>query len=142
MPLVRYFVFVGGALLALLLICTSVLPKLPVADATDVGIDKPVIRINSERKWPERLVFDTSVSTIVPVQTSRTDAAVPAPAPVTVTDASANVRNALAQFGPSEQRKPEPRLPKKRKIAKKHIAPPTVVVAQQPRFGFFANNIW
>src|SRR5260370_29450921 len=28
--------------------------------------DKPIIRIKSDRKWPERIVFDTSAPTIVP----------------------------------------------------------------------------
>jgi hypothetical protein len=144
MPLVRYFVFVGGALLAILFVCASVLPKLPMADATDVGTDKPVIRINSERKWPERVVFDTSLPTIVPVQIAKPDDAMPAPAPapVTVVDAPVKVRDAFAQLGPSDQKKPELQPAKKRKIAKRRVAPPTVLVAQQPRFGFFANNIW
>jgi hypothetical protein len=145
MPLLRYFVFVGGALLALLLlISASILPKVPVADATDVGGDKPVIRINSERKWPERVVFDTNLPTIVPVQTAKTDAKADeaVQAPVTVVDASTKARDAFAQLGPSDQKKPEPQRPKKRKIAKKRVSPPTVMVAQQPRFGFFANNIW
>jgi hypothetical protein len=151
MPLVRYFLFVGGVLLALLFVCDWVLPQLPAADVADAGSDKPFIRINSERKWPERVVFDTSVPTITPVQIAKTDTAktdtanteVAAPAPVTVADVSAaRFRDAFAQFEPPEQKKPVSKPPPKRKIAKKRVAPTMVVVAQQPRFGLFGNPIW
>jgi hypothetical protein len=30
----------------------------------------------------------------------------------------------------------------KRKVAKKRANPPTMLVAQRPQFGLFANNIW
>lgn len=58
MPVARYFLWVGGVLLALLFIANACLPKLPEGRATDTP--RPVIRIYSERKWPERIVFDTS----------------------------------------------------------------------------------
>jgi hypothetical protein len=146
MPLARYFVFVGGVLLALLFVVDAVLPQLPAADAnrTDTGADKPIIRIHSDRKWPERVVFDTNILTIVPAQTVKAEVVVPAPVPATAVDVSAKarVREAFAQFVPPEPKKPEPKLQRKRKIAKNHVAPPMVVVAQQPRFGFFDNSTW
>jgi hypothetical protein len=146
MPLARYFLFVGGALLALLFVVGAVLPTLPVADAnrTDAGVDKSVIRIHSDRKWPERVVFDTSIPTIVPAQTAKTESVGPAPAPAIVADVSAKtrVRETFAQFVPPEPKKPEPKLQRKRKIVKNRVAPPMFVVAQQPRFGFFANSAW
>ena len=81
MPVLRYFFFVGGALLALLFISNSYLPNAPAADKTadagEPGIDKSVIRIQSDRKWPERVVFDTSQPTIVPAQTQNRQAARP-----------------------------------------------------------------
>ena len=147
MPLARYFMFVGGVLLALLFIVDSYLPKLPAADATDPGFDRSIIRIHSDRKWPERVVFDTSLPTIVPVLTAKAETVVP----VQATDVSTRVRvrDAFAQlpFDPkqaqlSDSKKPEPKLQRKRKIVKRHVAPPTVLVAQQPHFGFFANNTW
>jgi hypothetical protein len=46
-------------LLALLFIADACLPKLPAAKAT-TDAPPPAIRIHSERKWPERIVFDTS----------------------------------------------------------------------------------
>jgi hypothetical protein len=145
MPLARYFVFVGGVLLALLLVVGAVLPQLPVADSADAGVDKSTIRIHSDRKWPDRVVFDTSLPTIVPGQTLKAEAAIPAPAPTIVADVppKARVREAFAQLVPPEPKKPEPKLHRKHKIAKTRAAPPPVVmVAQQPRFGFFANSTW
>ena len=143
MPLARYFFFVGGVLLALLLISNAVLPKLPMAEGTDLGTDKSFLRINSDRKWPERVVFDTSTPPpIAPVQTAAAMEAVTSPATGTVADNSTKMRDAFAQLEPSEQNKPAPKLHQKRRIAKKHPGPPTVLVAQQPRFGFFVSNIW
>jgi hypothetical protein len=143
MPVARYFFFVGGALLALLLLLDAVLPKSPAVDSTEAAIDPPVIRIHSDRKWPERVVFDTSIPTIVPVQTAKTEAVVPVPT-TTVADVSAKarVREAFAQLRPADVKKPEPKPQQKRKIAKRRVAPPTVLVAQHPRFGFFDNNTW
>jgi hypothetical protein len=145
MPVARYFFFVGVALLALLFVSDAVLPKLPVADKTDTAADLPMIRIQSDRKWPERIVFDTRVPAFTPAQVAKAEAAAPVPHPPTVADVSAKlrVREAFAQIQPSDLKKPEPApKPRKRKIAKKRVAPPTVLVAQQRQFGFFANNGW
>jgi hypothetical protein len=149
MPLARYFVFVGGVLLALLFIFDAFQPKLPVADATDAGVDKSIIRIHSDRKWPERVVFDTSLPTIAPAQTVKAQAAVPAPATVADVPAKVRVREAFAQLPfdpkqaqPSEPKRPEQKLQRKRKIVKNRAPPPVMLVAQQPRFGFFGNSIW
>jgi hypothetical protein len=144
MPLARYFVFVGGVLLALLFVVDAVLPQLPAADAnrTATAVDRSIIRIHSDRKWPERVVFDTSIPTIIPPQTAKAEAVVPAPAPVADVSAKVRVREAFAQFVPPDPKKPEPKLQRKRKIAKSRVAPPVVLVAQQPRFGFFDNGTW
>jgi hypothetical protein len=139
MPLVRYFFFVGGALLALLLVFNAYGPQLPVADQTEAGIDLPVIRIHSDRKWPERVVFDTDMPATVPAQLAKVET-VPAPATIAAVSAGDRVRGAFAQFTPTDSKKPEPKLPPKRKIAKSRVNQPTVVAAQQPRFGFLANN--
>ena len=147
MPLARYFLVIGGVLLALLFVVDAVLPSLPVADKTDAAVDMPVIRINSDRKWPERVVFDTSISAFTAVPTLKAEAAVPA-STVADTSAKARVRDAYAQLQPSDSkptqlsdaRTPEPKLQRKRKIAKSRVSRPTMLVAQQPRFGFF--NTW
>ncbi len=144
MLLVRYFLSVGGVLLALLFVANVVLPKMPAVDTdrNDAGIDKAVIRIHSDRKWPERVVFDTSIPTIVPAQTAKAEAVVSPPPPTPVADVSAKtrVREAFAQFVAPEPKKPEAKPQRKRKIAKSRVAPPMIQVAQQPRFGFF--NTW
>jgi hypothetical protein len=96
MPLARYFFFIGGVLLALLFISDAVLPKLPMAAGTDGGTDKSSLRINSDRKWPERVVFDTSIPPIAPVQTAATEEVVTPPATDAVADVSARTRDACA----------------------------------------------
>ena len=147
MPVARYFLLVSGFLLALLFLSNEVLPQLPVAErVAETGPDKSVIRIRSDRKWPERIVFDTNMPTIVPViapaLVAKAEAAVPAPAAVAEVSAQARGLQAFAQLKPSEPQKPEPKPQHKRKIAKTRVAPPMVVVAQQPRFGFFGNDTW
>jgi hypothetical protein len=143
MLLARYFLSVGGVLLALLFVADAVVPKMPAADTNrnDADIDKAVIRIHTDRKWPERVVFDTSIpTTIVPAQTVKAEAVVPPPTPVADVSAKTRVREAFAQFVAPEPKKPEAKPQRKRKIAKSRIAPPMIQVAQQPRFGFF--NTW
>jgi len=65
MPLMRYFGFVGSALLLLLFVLDWYLPQ-PVVEPVRAVTDKPVIRIGSIEKLPERVVIDTSLPTIVP----------------------------------------------------------------------------
>jgi hypothetical protein len=95
MPLARYFFYVGGVLLALLFILGAYLAELPVAGRENIHL--PVIRIHSDRKWPERIVYDTSLPTIVPAPVASKEADVHIPA--TVADVSVKVREreALAQ---------------------------------------------
>jgi hypothetical protein len=145
MPVARYFLLVGGVLLALLFLSNEVLPQLPVADrVAEAGPNKSVIRINSDRKWPERVVFDTNMPTIIPPIAPALVAKAEPAAPTPVADVSAQSRGlqAFAQLQPSEPKKPEPKPQRKRKIAKTRAAPSMVVVAQQPRFGFFGNDTW
>src|SRR6266403_2828180 len=66
MPVARYLLFVGGVLLALLFISDPFLPKLPVADRA--SSHSAIIRIHSDQKWPERVVFDTSLPALIPAQ--------------------------------------------------------------------------
>jgi hypothetical protein len=150
MPVARYFFFVGGVLLALLFVVGSYAPQPPVVTAANTDSDKPFIRINSERKWPEAVVFDTSHPPVVAAPAITVAANVPAPAPAI--SANARVREAYAQFQPSDLKRTEPPAAKmaqlkpqpKRKVAKNRVGPPMVLAAQQPqpRFGFFANSTW
>jgi hypothetical protein len=140
MPLARYFLYVGGALLALLLVSEPYLPKLPAADWGNSR--SVVIRIHSDQKWPERIVYDTSLPTIVPTQIASIEADVAAPEIV----ASTAAREAFAQLQPasrlSDARKIEPKLQRHHKIAKRRAAPPARLAAQQMQFGWFGNPIW
>lgn len=143
MPVIRYFVFVGGALLALLLAIDLFAPPQPVAAGqAAASIDKTVVRIRSDQKLPERVVYDTSLPTIVPPVVT---AAVvpPVPPAVAAAEAQAQVRETFAQYVP-EAKKPEAQVQHKRKVARARPAypmqmaqPSQMRVAQQSQFGFF-----
>jgi hypothetical protein len=66
-PLARYFFFVGSLLLAMLFLADWYVPTYssPMF-GREARIDKSIIRIKSAHKWPEQVVFDTSLPTIVP----------------------------------------------------------------------------
>jgi hypothetical protein len=93
MPLARYFLYVSGVLLALIFIVDSCLPKLPTAERADSHL--PTIRIHSDQKWPERVVYDTSIPTIIPAAPANALANIPAAE--TVTERPAKAREAFAQ---------------------------------------------
>ena len=59
MPIIRYFVFVGSLLVALLFLADYLFPA-PLQARTEVDVDRSIIRIHSARTLPERIVFDTS----------------------------------------------------------------------------------
>jgi hypothetical protein len=126
MPLFRYFLFVGGTLIALLFTANLAFPTAPLPANLTSGSDLPPIRIHSDRKLPERVVIDTSVS--LPAQAAATvgtaqpkpqiQAQVPAPAPAAQASAQpvtadmsakARVREAFAQL-PQEQDAFEPKM--------------------------------
>jgi hypothetical protein len=145
MPVARYFLFVGGLLLALLVALDAFAPQqVAVASNAATSIDKTVVRIRSDQKPPERVVYDTSLPTIVPPAAKTQIAAVP-PVPVVDATAQTRVRDTFAQFVPAEAKKlekqVEPQAPRKRKIAKSRPAQP-LRVAQQQHFGFFGNSTW
>jgi hypothetical protein len=147
MPLARYFSFVGGVLLALLFILDAYLPKIPVHERVQANL--PVIRIHSERRWPERIVFDTSHPAIIPAQIA--SGAPTIPPPETASDVSLEVRGreALAQMQPSDTKLLQPPNPKKResklqrksKIARRYT-PPHFTSAPQWQFGWFGQSPW
>jgi hypothetical protein len=146
MPVLRYFLFVGGALLTLLFVADACLPTLPVTENAGLGVDHSIIRIRSDRKWPERIVFDTTRPTV---------AAVPAPVAISIAEASPSqkrvaaqslkgqVQEAFAQVrpNPNEVRHSEPK--RKPRVVKSNVGPQRLRVAQQPvPFSFFGNSIW
>jgi hypothetical protein len=64
LPMARYLAVVGGVLAVLLLIAGWSLPELPdrFSDRRD-STGAVAIRISSARKWPEKVVLDTSQPT-------------------------------------------------------------------------------
>jgi hypothetical protein len=115
-PLLRYFLFVGGCLVALLFIADATMPLPEVAaKAATSDIDRSIIRITSQRKTTAAIVFDTTQPTM---------AAVPvAPIPVATTETRPEpVRQAFAQMQPDVTKAPKPveakLVPSKTKKAK------------------------
>jgi len=142
MLVVRYFVYVGGALLALLLVCAAVLPKPSPTEGTVASAnDVPAIRIQSDRKLPARVVFDTSA----PMPAASTTVAqeqAPIQPPAAEAAAAARLNEAFAKAPSDEdqtkqkQAVAEVKKPKsavRRRIARARVAPPYAV---QYRYGY------
>jgi hypothetical protein len=144
MPVLRYFIFVGGALLALLFVADAYAPPQPAAAKADTvaAVDNPTLRIRSDRKWPQAIVFDTTQPTIVPPPVLKAAAGVAAPANVAEFSPKARVRETFAQFVPVEPKLEPKQPPRKRKIAKYAEGSRMAQVAQPMRIGVFGNNIW
>jgi hypothetical protein len=147
MPLARYFSLVGGVLFALLFIFDACFPKLPVV--IKANADLPVIRIYSDRKWPERIVYDTSIPTIVPTSMASTEGIIQAPNVIADASTGAKERESFAMVLPSidrsqasntKMRALTPRL--QRKIARKRMPAPTVATARHLHYGWFGRNFW
>jgi hypothetical protein len=140
MPLARYFLWVGGVLLALLFVADACLPTLPVAEArTDVP--PPIIRIHSERKWPDRIVFDTNAS--IPRINVAAILAHDEPAQQTT-----GVREARAQMETSDLRqvtgakKLEGPARRQQKMASRHVARRPFRVARQLQYAWYNGRMW
>lgn len=164
MPLLRYFLYVGGSLLALLFFANAEFATVPLPGVLTSDSELPAVRIHSEQKLPERVVFDTRVVPPAPVPTISVAMAQPAPvaavrpAAVSAMSAKARVREAFAQLPPEEDVSepkmnqmatvvlPEPKMyptrpPVKHKLAaRSHSVHPPMMVAQQPHFGSFFDT--
>src|SRR6516225_10307459 len=143
MPLARYFLWVGAVLLALLLIADLSLPELPVARSADARL--PAIHIQSVEKLPDRVVYDTSIATIIPAPLANREANIPAAATVAYISAA---RQAFAQSQPSDAKQPQRSDPRKRDTRQRHhrfatrrAAPSALLAARQP-FGWFGTGFW
>jgi hypothetical protein len=145
MPLARYFSFVGGLLLALLSALDAFLPKAPVAEQAKAS--SPLIRIYSDRKWPERIVYDTNVSTIIPVSIASTEITVHTPELIAATSAE---REAFAMQLPSSVEESQsfdkgmrvPKMRHQRKVARKRAPAHRLAMARHLQFGWFGRNLW
>ena len=132
MPLAHYFLYVGGVLLTLLFAVDSYLQKPPSAERADFHL--PIIHIHSDQKWPERVVYNTSIPTIIPAGPANALANIPAAETVTEMP---KAQEAFAQLRRSDANKRELKLQRKTKIARRHPTSPMRLVARQPQFGWF-----
>ena len=150
MPLARYFLLVGGALLVVLLVAGAWLPLLPVVEQAET--QRPKIRILTEMKLPERVVFDTSMPAVTrplgPV-TAETGA----PSLPSADDVSAKARQAFAHLQSSDvskskladtKKRPELKSAPSRKseTRKRAAAPRKVRLARHPQFDWFGGRMW
>lgn len=148
MPVVRYFLWVGSVLLAMIFIVGWVWPSAdpaPVKEAS-ASAEMPtspansmMLRIQSARKWPDKIEFDTSVPTIVPPPAPSVLAAVvPAAVPV----AAASPLDARAEM---KQVTPAP-PPKRQARVHRRSVRPTVSTwayanpAAQPHWSSWSNS--
>ena len=134
MPLRRYFLFIGGALLALLLLIDWYLPQ-PALEAAQADVDRSIIRIHSDHRWPSAVVFDTTQPAIAPPPPVQAQAAVEKPpAP------ERSPRDALALASASEvpavAAAAPPTRPKHAKPRARVARAPAARVANYEPFGF------
>ena len=145
MLLARYFLLVGGALLVVLLVAGACLPSLPVVEQVETQRTK--IRIHTEMKLPERVVFDTSM----PAVTHPPEPVTAAPSLPSADDVSAKARQAFAHVQSSVSRskladtkRPELKSAPSRKseTRKRAAAPRKVRIARHPQFDWFGGRMW
>ena len=151
MPLGRYFLLVGGALLVVLLFAGAYLPSLPVVERVETR--RTTIRIHSEMKLPERVVFDTSMPAVthpVDPMTAKTDTQ---SGPPSADDLSAKARQAFARLQSSdtskakvaELKRPEFKTSPSRRSETRKRAPTSrkIRLARQPQFDWFSGRmVW
>jgi hypothetical protein len=144
MPLARYFLHVGGVLLALLFIADAWLPKLPVVERPEPI--QPMIRIYSDGKWPERVVYDTAVATSPPIPVVNSGPNIPAPE--RRAEQPAGIREALAELRPSDAKISQPAhsakpasRPNHRRSAARRLPLPMFILAQR-QFGGYMARMW
>jgi hypothetical protein len=110
--LVRYFLYAGGALLALLFLVDWFSPVAPATGAgtdqiRETSLDKEILRIQSLQKWPAKVIFDTNIPTIVPPPPHVASVAPAPPPPLEAAEAlNKSVLNALAEAKPARAQTP------------------------------------
>jgi len=145
MPLRQYFSCVGGVLLAILFILDAYFPKPPVVEKAQANL--PVIRIHSDRKWPERVVYDTSLPTTVPAPIVSAEVHTPeaiggAPPSTRVGEAFAMLKMPAVQLQRSNAKMQEPKPRHQTKIARRREPAPRFAMVHQPQFGWFGGSFW
>jgi hypothetical protein len=116
--LVRYFLYAGSALIALLLLADWYWPATPTTDAgqaQETSLDKEILRIRSAQKWPQKIVFDTDIPTIVPPPALVASIPPPPPPPPPLKAAEALNKSPLNAHA---EAKPVPAQTPPRKVAR------------------------
>lgn len=107
MFLVRYFFYAGSALLALFILADWCWPTATVTgddQVRETSLDKQILRIQSAQKWPQKIVFDTSVPTIVPPPTIVANIPLSPPPPsLAAATVNKSVLNAHGEIRPAAQ---------------------------------------
>ena len=126
MPLIKYVVYVGSALVLLLLSMNWLLPD-PTAEPVYSTIERPVIRVSSIETLPEKVVLDNTMPYTAPPSDVMRAAARPLPSALTfekITPGLLPAFSTLAQVTPktiTEKRDPA-KITAKRDPAKKVVA--------------------
>jgi hypothetical protein len=140
MALMKYFVFVGSALILGLFAMNWLLPA-PTAEPVYSSIGRPVIRISSIETLPERVVFDTSIPYMPPSSSVVRVAAPSRQSAFTfeqITPGSLPAFSMLAQVTPKtiiEKRDPAKVTAKRtlvKKVAANRVAAPIAAVKNYP----------
>jgi hypothetical protein len=138
MPVARYFLFVGMALLVLFFAADAYLPKSEPAEVPKATANLSTVRIHSDQQWPERIDIDTTLPTITPLAPPMRVVNIP-PAKAAEEPAKAQVRDAYAEAHPTDSNRP---TRKRRTIARGFYGSQPIRLAQQPQFGFFGNGFF
>ena len=149
MPLGRYFLLVGGALLIMLLVAGWYLPSPPVVEQVETR--QPKIRIHSDKKLPERVVFDTSMPAVTHAVNPTTAETDPLSSPPSADDLSAKARQAFARMQSSDTSKARvaelkraefKTSPSRRSETRKRVPTPRKIrLARQPQFDWFGGRM-
>ena len=148
MPLAAYFRNVGAVLFALLLIADHYLPTPPVVQKA--AAYPPVIRIHSDRKAAEPVIFDTTQAVIAAPAPAPWDRNPPAPPAArtrraNIVDAT-GVREAFAQLPRADSHRAaspgKKRQPTRRYATRRPAEPQIVLAARQGQFAWFGFRNW
>jgi hypothetical protein len=146
MLLAAYFRNVGAVLLALVLIADFYLPTAPVVQK--VAAYRPVIRIYSERKGLEPVIFDTTQVVFAAVTPAPWDRNPPAAHEIPTNDVDASgVRDAFALHSHRAASVEKGRQPTRKYAARgarthAHAQSQIVLAARQGQFGWFGFRYW
>jgi len=136
--LVRYFLYTGSVLLALLFLVNWYMPAVPTTaagQAQETSLDKEILRIRSAQKWPQKIVFDTNIPTIVPPPALVAGIPPAPPPPLKAAEAlNKSVLNAHAEASPAQAHTPPRKVARRRtyRPAPQQFGPYPVASAWSP----------